>query len=162
MVSEEKLYYPGIQPILEASGVTGIILHGTSENFTLDNWAYPLQIENIKVVSSAGANPFTFSIFELLARTANSLVYRVTGAAVRIDDNLLRPLPFHAAVTNSTGTRGSKISTQTPFYCTIANNDAALDGTFYVQIRYHVQGGPVDNDVVATTPNLLAPLTDNV
>lgn len=162
MTLEEKLYYPVIAPVVEASGTTALIAAGGgSENFSLQNWAFPLLIVNIKVVGSVVVTPFTFSIFENQARAANDLVYRITGATTRIDDNLVRDLPFRVAVKNADPIFGS-VGTQSPFWCTITNNDVAVAATFYVQIRYRVQGGPIENNVRGTIPHLTAPLTDGV
>jgi hypothetical protein len=156
-------------PIIEASGDTDPIAEAASLNFTLDSWAFPLLIDSIKVVSDPDGtdNPstdFTFSLYETVARTNRVLRYQFDNANSFFIDMLNgKMMSFRPSKLNRNAEYGDGVVAQSPFFCTITNTaSGAAPAFFFVEIRYRVQGGPVNNVLSGTLPSETAPLTNGV
>lgn len=167
MTSAYKFFSPNVPIIIEVSGITASIAAGAvTEDFILNAIAFPLIIASVKVYSvTAAISPYTFEIYENLARTAQNLAYRVTGInRLWYDTNpgISNGMYYRPAKQNLDMAYGDNIATQATnaFFCRITNNDAAAAAsTFYVEIRYGVQGGQMENDLSATIPTVA--LVDN-
>jgi len=153
---EEDFFNTNIPVIPESSGTLGIVVNGATLDFTLDVMAFPLLIKSIKIVSLAAAPSANFDLWlwENADRDTvdnRGIVYENLGINSWELDRFLPDLIYRPSKQNDDMTYGDEIDYQTPMYFRIKNNDA--DSDFYIEVRYQVQGGPLNNDLSGAVPD---------